>query len=146
MSYNIALAAALVIFMLVIAVAVILMLNKTPVKFCFGDKCFNGEITDNFLKKSLGTMFRNSMPDDYGMVFPMAGMNTSFWMQNVRFPLELICVKNGTVTEIITMETCEKTGGCVYYRPKTEIDYAIEANVGFSEKNGVKEGTGFSIG
>jgi uncharacterized membrane protein (UPF0127 family) len=146
MSYNIALAAALAIFILVIAV--ILMLKTTPARFCFGEKCFGGELADNAVKKTLGMMFRSSMPDDYGMVFPMglAGrLNNSFWMQNVKFPLELICVKGGTVTEIIMMETCDKTNGCVHYAPKGEIDYAIEASVGFSERNGVAKGMGFRL-
>jgi hypothetical protein len=143
MSSNGILIAAVALFILVAAIAV--ALNKTPVKFCFGPKCFSGELADNFIKKSLGMMFRDPMPDDYGMVFPING-TSSFWMRNVRFPLELICVKGGKVSEIITMETCDKTNGCVYYRPKTDIDYAIEANVGFSARNSVKEGMAFSLG
>jgi|GEM_PF-6646407 len=145
MSYNGIFIAAFAIFILVVAIAIVLALNKTPVKFCFGEKCFSGELADNFLKKALGMMFRDSMADGYGMVFPMDGMNASFWMKNVKFPLELICVKDGKITETITMETCEKTNGCIYYRPKTEVDYAIETNVGFSEKNGVKEGMAFRL-
>jgi uncharacterized membrane protein (UPF0127 family) len=132
-------------FILVAAVAAIIALNKTPARFCFGEKCFSGEIADNPVKKALGLMFRDSIPEDYGMVFPMRKVNTSFWMQNVKFPIELICVKDGRVSEIITMETCEKTNGCVYYRPKAEIDYAVETNVGFSERNGVGEGAAFSL-
>ncbi len=144
MSSNGLIIAGIVFFILVVVIAIILALNKTPVKFCLGGKCFNGELADNSIKRALGMMFRNSMADDYGMVFRMNG-TASFWMKNVNFPLELVCVKDGKVSEIITMETCDKTNGCVYYRPKTDIDYAIEANVGFCEKNGITEGMGFSI-
>jgi uncharacterized membrane protein (UPF0127 family) len=130
---------------IVIVLAALAMLGKTPAKFCFGAKCFDGELADNPLKKALGLMFRDSIGEDCGMVFPMDGKISSFWMRNVKFPLELICVKGGKVVEIITMETCDAAKGCVHYAPKTGIDYAVEANVGFCSRNGIRAGTAFAL-
>jgi uncharacterized membrane protein (UPF0127 family) len=140
---NMYYAAFAVVAVAVLAVAFFLLM-KTPVKFCFGSKCFGGGIADNPFKKAFGLMLRDSIPEDYGMVFPMKGMNASFWMKNVKFPLELVCVKGGKVTEIIVMETCGPNG-CARYAPNGEIDYAVETNVGFCARNGVREGTEFMI-
>jgi uncharacterized membrane protein (UPF0127 family) len=142
MNFNELVVPAIVIIVVLAALA---MFGRAPAKFCFSGKCFDGEIADNPLKKALGLMFRDSIGEDYGMVFQMNGKNSSFWMQNVKFPLELVCVKNGKVAEIIMMETCEATKGCVHYAPKAEIDYAVEVNAGFCSRNGVRAGTAFAL-
>ena len=53
-------------------------------------KRFTVEVAESREKQALGLMFRESMPDDHGMVFifPAEGMR-SFWMKNTKIPLDI---------------------------------------------------------
>ena len=114
------------------------------IKFWLGERSFNGDIADNCLKRAVGLMFRESIPHDYGMVFPIRGI-ARFWMLNVRFPLELLCIRNDKVSEIIPMEVCCKSKGRVFYTSHAPVDYAVEVNAGFSARKGIAVGTEFNL-
>jgi hypothetical protein len=51
---------------------------------------FGVELADTDEKRTLGLMFRDSMPDDQGMLFIFPGeTRRSFWMKNTRIPLDI---------------------------------------------------------
>ena len=51
---------------------------------------FTVELADTQEKQALGLMFRDSMPNDHGMVFLFPGeAMRSFWMKNTRIPLDI---------------------------------------------------------
>ena len=53
-------------------------------------KRFSVEVAETREKQALGLMFRESLPEDHGMVFifPVEGMR-SFWMKNTKIPLDI---------------------------------------------------------
>jgi hypothetical protein len=122
----------------ILLIAMIVLVYPRKMRMCLDSRCFEAEMADNFIKKSLGLMFRNSISDDYAMVFFMDGNSGSFWMKNVNFPLELICIKDNEVIDIIQMEKCN--GECKHY-PTPEIDYAIEVKPGFCANRSIKIGS-----
>jgi len=122
----------------VLVFAAILLVYPRRMRVCLESRCFKAEMADNFVKKAIGLMFRNSISDDYAMIFFMGGNSGSFWMKNVYFPLELICIKDNAVVDIIQMEKCD--GTCRHY-PTPPIDYAIEAKPGFCSSRGIKVGS-----
>ena len=123
-------------------VAMILLVYPRKMRVCLDLVCFNADIADNFIKKSIGLMFRNSIADDYAMIFFMDGGNSSFWMKNVNFPLELICIKDNSVIDIMQMEKCDKD--CKQYITPA-IDYAIEVKPGFCASRNIKVGAKLRI-
>ena len=63
---------------------------------------FTVEIAATGAQQSKGMMFRTSMADDAGMIFPFARpRRASFWMKNTVIPLDIIFVRqNGTIESI----------------------------------------------
>ncbi len=67
-----------------------------------GERKFNIEIARTQEDHERGLMFRKSLPEDGGMIFPMipARMAT-FWMKNTEIPLDMIFIRpDGTIARI----------------------------------------------
>ena len=97
------------------------------------------EVADSPEERSVGLMFRESMPEDQGMlfVFEQVGQH-SFYMRNTLVPLSIAFIKSdGTIVEIEDMEpqTEDLHSGPEPYR------YTIEANQGWYERNGISAGS-----
>ncbi len=100
----------------------------------------DAEIADTQATMAKGLMGRASLGENEGMlfVFNRAGVH-SFWMMNTTIPLEAIFFDDGgNVVDVIRMEPCGlNITRCRFYTPKAPARYALEANRGFSEKNGI---------
>ncbi len=121
-------------------------LESTVITFqtAFGDTGLNTEIADDPEERHIGLMFRESLGEDFGMLFIWPeDTNSGFWMQNTLVPLSIAFVKaDGTVIEIEEMEpeTTELHSSPEPFR------YAIEANIEWFEENGVKVGDTVDLG
>lgn len=63
------------------------------------------DLADTWTKKVRGLMFRRSIPADYALVFPFNSMGRrSVHMLFVRFPLEVIWLRDNTVEQIKTLQ------------------------------------------
>ncbi|MGK7345772.1 MAG: DUF192 domain-containing protein [Candidatus Nitrospinota bacterium M3_3B_026] len=89
-----------------------------------------------------GLMFRESLAPGSGMffIFPREERRT-FWMKNVRFPLDIIFLDSGYVIRNIfesappcAAEPCER------YRSGSPARYVLETPGGFCASHGVREG------
>lgn len=105
-------------------------------------KRFTVEVAESQEKQALGLMFRESMPDDHGMVFifPAEGMR-SFWMKNTKIPLDIFYFDE----ELKLVNVSENTPPCRSSRcpgyPSTgPAKYVLELNAGKAAELGVKPG------
>jgi len=99
------------------------------------------EIADEWPEMERGLMYRESLPEDEGMlfIFPRSG-NYPFWMKNTLIPLDAIYMdENGTIVDILQMEPCI-ADPCSTYPPDADALYILEVNKGFSERHGIREG------
>lgn len=99
------------------------------------------EVADEWPELQKGLMYRESLPEDEGMlfIFPQSG-NYPFWMKNTLIALDAIYMDaNGTIVDILQMEPCI-SDPCTDYIPDAEALYVLEVNKGFSERHGIKEG------
>ncbi|NYZ60245.1 DUF192 domain-containing protein [Candidatus Micrarchaeota archaeon] len=99
------------------------------------------EIADDWNEMERGLMYRESLPEDEGMlfIFPSSG-NYPFWMKNTLIPLNAIYMdENGTIVDILQMEPCI-ADPCPNYPPDADALYVLEVNKGFSERHGIREG------
>ena len=56
-----------------------------------GGQKFQVELALTQEEQAMGLMFRESMPDDHGMLFVFGGeARRSFWMKNTRIPLDIL--------------------------------------------------------
>ena len=71
-----------------------------------GKKTFTLEIADTDATQQKGLMFRDSMPENHGMIFVFGNeIVRNFWMKNTRIPLDIIYIaSDGTIVSIKTMQ------------------------------------------
>jgi uncharacterized membrane protein (UPF0127 family) len=107
-----------------------------------GGKTFAVEIADTHEKQALGLMFRDSMPDDQGMLFIFPNeAPRSFWMKNTRIPLDIMYFDKELKMVSISADTppCKITR-CPSYPSKGPAMYVLELNAGAAKKLGVGVG------
>jgi len=108
---------------------------------------FSVELAQTQQKQALGLMFRESMPQDHGMLFlfPVEAMR-SFWMKNTRIPLDIMYFDKDLKMVSISANTqpC-KVSRCPSYPSKAPAQYVLELNAGTAEELGVGLGDRLSL-
>lgn len=104
------------------------------------------EIADTAAKRAQGLSGVSTLGEDNGMlfVFDTGDVTPTFWMKDMLIPLDMIWISHGKIAHIDknvpkpaanTPDNQLKT-----YSAGTPIDYVLEVNAGFSDKNKVKVG------
>ena len=103
---------------------------------------FSVELAQTQQKQALGLMFRESMPQDHGMLFlfPVEAMR-SFWMKNTKIPLDIFYFD----ADLKLVSVSENTPPCRSQRcpgyPSTgPAKYVLELNAGKAAELGVQPG------
>lgn len=88
-----------------------------------------------------GLQFRESLPSDRGMLFPVEPPQPiSLWMRNVSFPLDMIFLHEGIVIEIAQqVPPCDRSP-CPLYGPDEAVDAVVEVAGGTADQLGLEEG------
>ena len=112
-------------------------------------KVFSGErtihltvqVADTPQKRDKGLMFVEKLPENEGMLFVFSGETYGgFWMKNTLIPLSIAFLdSDGKILKILDMVPC-KEDFCPTYDPELSYHYALEVNLGWFEKNQIKEG------
>jgi uncharacterized protein len=99
------------------------------------------QIADTPKKRDKGLMFVEQLPENEGMVFVFSGETYGgFWMKNTFIPLSIAFLdSDGKILKILDMMPC-KEDFCPTYDPELTYHYALEVNLGWFEKNQIKEG------
>jgi uncharacterized membrane protein (UPF0127 family) len=94
------------------------------------------EVAQTQQERALGLMFRDSLPDDHGMlfIFPAEG-RLSFWMKNTRIPLDIFYFneKLELVSVAEDVRPC-RIQQCPSYPSKGLAKYVLELNSGKAEE------------
>ena len=103
---------------------------------------FSIELADTQEKRTLGLMFRDSMPEDHGMLFIFPGeTRRSFWMKNTRIALDIFYFdSNLTLVSVAENTPPCRTPGCPDYASDGPVKYVLELNAGKAAELGVKAG------
>lgn len=89
-------------------------------------------------EQEVGLSKRQSMPDNAGMlfIFPQE-VNVPFWMKDTYIALSIAFIAaSGEIVEIQDMQPLSET----YHQPEKNFLYALEVNLGWFARNGVKAG------
>ena len=99
------------------------------------------QVADTFKKREKGLMFVEQLPENEGMLFVYSGKTYGgFWMKNTFIPLSIAFLDpDGKILKILDMVPC-KEEECPTYDPEIFYQYALEVNLGWFEKNQIKEG------
>ncbi|MBU8792459.1 DUF192 domain-containing protein [Oceanobacillus caeni] len=98
-------------------------------------------VADTPGKIEKGLMFVERLPENEGMLFVFPGkIYGGFWMKNTYIPLSIAFLdSDGQILKIMDMAPC-MGDICPIYDPQVSYHYAIEVNLGWFEKNQIKEG------
>lgn len=103
---------------------------------------FTVDVADTQEKQALGLMFRDSMPDDQGMIFLFPGeAMRSFWMKNTRIALDIFYFDSGLKLVSVSENTppC-RTQRCPGYPSSGPAKYVLELNAGKAAELNVQTG------
>jgi uncharacterized membrane protein (UPF0127 family) len=97
------------------------------------------EIMDDEAERALGLMYRDSLPQQSGMLFlfPMEAP-MAFWMKNTRFSLDIIYINENK-------EVVDIAKGTIPYSleqvpSRLPAQYVVEVPAGFTDKYGIRIG------
>lgn len=104
------------------------------------------EVADSEEERKIGLSGRKKLKEDEGMLFVFEKENVfpSFWMKDMLIAIDIIWINDGKVIKIdknVEPETGKSTQELTLYYPDEPVDYVLEVVSGFSDKNGVKEGS-----
>lgn len=109
------------------------------VKLAVGSAVLWVEVAEDEASRTKGLMYRRQMPEDEGMLFVFEyPQPLSFWMKNTYLPLDIAFVaRDGRILNILRMKPLNE--GPTYLSRGPAL-YAIEANAGWFESQGIKAG------
>lgn len=101
------------------------------------------EIADDAQERTRGLMFRETLPESQGMLFVFEQeARHSFWMKDTTIPLSIAFIgRAGDLVDIQDMEPLDVT----LLSPGAPYLYAVEANRGWFERNGIDIGSTVNI-
>lgn len=122
--------------------------SPTPIlkEVKIGEKTVKVTLADTADKRSKGLSGVASLAEDQGMLFVFESKDTvpPFWMKDMLIPIDIIWINDGKIAKIDKNIAFPATGtpdsSLKLYRPDKPIDYVLEINAGFSDKNGLKIG------
>ncbi len=103
------------------------------------------EIADEGAERGQGLSGRRGLPADQGMLFLFPEANThAFWMKDMRFPIDIIYLYEGTVTEVFPSVAPPLPGGVpATVQPTVPADAVLELFAGESARRGIEKGVYF---
>lgn len=110
-----------------------------------GDKKVSVQIAKTTEERSKGLSGTKSLKDDSGMLFVFSAKSSPlFWMKDMLIPLDMVWIVDGKIVKIDknvpapapnTPDNALKT-----YSAGQPVDYILEVNAGYSDKNNIKVG------
>lgn len=133
----------IITLVIILSVSLLTLLTKpSPSNICFqSSSCFDIEIAQTPETRSQGLMFRESLPQNQGMlfIFPKSEIY-SFWMKNTLIPLDIIWIsENLEIIDITTLSPCIEDP-CPSYTPKAQAKYVLEINANLAQQQNIKIG------
>ena len=97
------------------------------------DQVFKLEVADTLAKKQKGLADRESMPQNYGMIFTFEKKGIySFWMKGMRFPLDFLWIDGDKIVEITRNVPVPSDEDFLIYQPQVPVNKVIELNAGMA--------------
>lgn len=101
------------------------------------------ELAETFRQKQRGLMYRKRLEVGKGMLFVYEKpLIPSFWMKNMRFPLDIIFIGNDLIIKHIAekIPPCLESEVCPTYSPLVPVQYVLEVPGGYTDLFKIQEG------
>lgn len=106
-----------------------------------GEKTIAVEIADSQSELTKGLSYREVLEADTGMYFELGERRqVSFWMHEMRFPLDIIWIDNGMVVGVEENAPVPTSDNTPTFTSPTAVTNVLEVNSGFVQENNIKVG------
>lgn len=113
-----------------------ILVGKTPLRV---------EVAVTLEKQERGLMFRQSLPENEGMLFIYKEpQEMSFWMRNTVIPLDIAFVDADGI--ILNIHQAKPLDDSIHYRSAGAAKYVIETNQGWFSRHGIRPGDKVTFG
>lgn len=108
-------------------------------------------VVDTNETRAKGLSGTTSLEENSGMLFIFDSKDVipTFWMKDMKIGIDIIWINDDKIVQIDKNLAAPAEGTTDdklrLYKPLTKIDYVLEVNSGFSDKNGFKVGSEVSI-
>jgi hypothetical protein len=111
-----------------------------------GGAVFLAEVADTPEKQELGLGGREALGEEEAMYFPFpAAGRLVFWMKGMRFPIDIVWIRNGTVIDVSRSLPVPGMGPLRTFSPSEPADAVLEINAGLAEQHGIEKGDAVSV-
>lgn len=128
---------------------IFLFFLKSPTQnVLINGKSFNIEVVKSSKDHAIGLSKYKKISQDFGMLFVFDDKDYySFWMKNMKFPIDIIFISNNKITTIFKNVDYPKDGNAILqsYKPDVPSDMVFEVNAGISEKYNFQKGDSVKI-
>jgi len=114
---------------------------KTTNQVTINKNIFDVEVVKSDKDKQTGLTKYSAIAANQGMffVFDTPGFY-SFWMKNMKFPIDLIFIHNDKVVFLVENAAPAKDDTPITYTPDSSSDKVLEINAGLIKKYNIKKG------
>lgn len=128
---------------------IFLFFLKTPTpQVLINGKSFNTEVVKSGKDQTIGLAKYKKIAKDFGMLFIFDSKGYySFWMKNMKFPIDIIFISDNKITTIFKYVDYPKNGNSNLqgYKPDIPSDMVFEVNAGISDKYNFQKGDSVKI-
>jgi uncharacterized protein len=140
----------LVVVILIFIFVISLIVNNSDKKVTqvqLNDQVFKVQIAKTDQEKQIGLSNTKKLPQDQGMLFLFSNPGFySFWMKEMKFPIDIIYINGNRVTTIIKNALPPSDSvSLTTYQPKEKSDKVLEVNAGLADKYNIREGSVIKI-
>jgi uncharacterized membrane protein (UPF0127 family) len=118
----------------------------THTQLKIGNKSLEVEIADEPGEIEQGLSGRNSLGENTGMYFILPRRQiSSFWMNEMNFPLDIIWIDQGRVVGIEKNAPTPQGDTIPSFTSSQEVTHVLEVNAGWSDKVNLQVGDSVSL-
>ena len=114
-----------------------------------GDAQVRAEVADDDAERARGLGGRDRLARDAGMYFVLPSTATRFWMKGMRFPLDIVWIKDGRVVDLDARVPNPRPGTpearLPIYSSSVPANRVLEVNAGWAGRHGVTVGDEVSL-
>jgi len=120
---------------------------KPTQKATIAKHSFKVKVAESEGEKEIGLSQTRKMPNNYAMIFPFGKDGYySFWMRNMKFPIDIIYINNNKIVKIFPNVNPPKNNEPLrVYVSDNPSDTVLEINGGLSEKYKFKQGDAIAL-
>jgi uncharacterized protein len=124
--------------------------DESGTRVTVGGQEIRAEVADTPEERVQGLSGRAGLDSDEGMLFELpAASRQAIWMKDMRFPIDIVWIANGRVSEVSARVSAPRPGTSEselpLYRPQNAVDRILEVSSGWAARNDVGPGDAVTV-